>query len=142
MREREGISLRPSRRDIAIAWFVLAGDADAHDWYTGKKDPVIQYDCCGGKDCRPIDSRDVRETKDGYFVRLPRPSYLNEPQETEWFIPRERVQEAPDDRYHLCERLMTFYRTITPHMKFEVYHRFNWTCFFAPKGTSSIEHVR
>jgi hypothetical protein len=31
-------------------------------------------------------------SKDGYFVRPPRPFYLNEPQEAEWFIPRTRVQ--------------------------------------------------
>lgn len=137
-----GDVIRRPRRRIALAWLVLAGNADAHDWYTGKTDPVLQYDCCGNKDCHPIDSRDVRETKDGYYVRLPRPSYLNESQEPEWFIPSERVQASADDRYHLCERLMTFYRTIIPHMKFEAYQRFRWTCFFAPKGTSSIEQRR
>ncbi|MBZ9920211.1 hypothetical protein LB517_12070 [Mesorhizobium sp. BR1-1-12] len=122
---------------IALAWLVLPGDADAHGWYTGKTDPVLHYDCCGNKDCRPIDSNDVRTTKDGYFVRL-HPTYLNEPQEAEWFIPRERVQAAPDDRYHICERLVTFYRTIIPHMKFDSYQRYRWTCFFAPMGTGSI----
>ncbi|PAQ01475.1 hypothetical protein CIT25_15615 [Mesorhizobium mediterraneum] len=123
---------------IALAWLVLPGDADAHDWYTGKTDPVLYYDCCGNKDCHPIDSNDVRMTKDGYFVRLPRPAYLNETQEAELFIPRERVQTSPDDRYHICERLMTFYRTIIPRLEFEAYRRFRWTCFFAPRGTSSI----
>ncbi|TIS49863.1 hypothetical protein [Mesorhizobium sp.] len=123
---------------IALISLVLASDANAHDWYTGKTDPVLHYDCCGNKDCHPIDSSNVRMTKDGYFVRMPRPTYLNEPQEAEWFIPRDRVQPAPDDRYHICERLMKFYRTITPHMKFEAYQRFRWTCFFAPPGTSSI----
>jgi hypothetical protein len=42
---------------------------------------------------------------------------MNEPQEPEWFIPRERAQASLDDRYHLCERLMTFYRTIIPRTK-------------------------
>ncbi|RWA70944.1 hypothetical protein [Mesorhizobium sp.] len=126
----------------AVMWLVLAGEANAHDWYTGKTDPVLHYDCCGNKDCHPIDPSYVRMTKDGYFVSMPRPTYLNEPQEAEWFIPRERVQAAPDDRYHICERLMTFYRTITPHMKFEAYQRFRWTCFFAPPGTSSIAASR
>ncbi|CDX21712.1 hypothetical protein MPLB_210014 [Mesorhizobium sp. ORS 3324] len=77
-------------------------------------------------------------TKEGYFVRLHRPFYLNDPQQGEWFIPRERVQTSPDDRYHICERLVTFYRSTTPHMKYQTYHRFRWTCFFAPPGTSSI----
>lgn len=123
---------------IALAWLMLPGDAEAHDWYTGKTDPVLQYDCCGNKDCHPIDSNDVRMTKDGYFVRL-HPAYLNEPQGAEWFIPRERVQTAPDDRYHICERLMTFSRTIIPRTKFAVYQRYRWTCFFAPQSTGSIQ---
>ncbi|TIV75047.1 MAG: hypothetical protein E5V79_01965, partial [Mesorhizobium sp.] len=93
----------------ALMWLVLASDANAHDWYTGKTDPVLHYDCCGNKDCHPIDSSNVRMTKEGYFVRMQRPTYLNEPQEAEWFIPRDRVQPAPDDRYHICERLMTLY---------------------------------
>lgn len=122
----------------ALIWLALANSANAHDWYTGKTDPVLHYDCCGNKDCHPIDPDDVRETKDGYLVRPPRPAYMNEPQEAERFIPRERVQAAPDDSYHICERLMTLYRTIIPHMKFEAYQRFRWTCFFAPRGTSSI----
>ncbi|WP_189553306.1 hypothetical protein [Mesorhizobium sp. M8A.F.Ca.ET.021.01.1.1] len=126
------------RRWIALALLVLAADADAHDIYTGKKDPVMQADCCGNKDCHPIDANQVRETKDGYYVRSSHPAYMNESQEPEWFIPRSRVQASPDDRYHLCEHLMTFFRTIIPHTKFEAYERYNWRCFFAPKGTSSI----
>lgn len=97
-----------SQRHIALVWLILAGDAEAHDWYTGKTDPVLHYNCCGNKDCHPIDSSDVRATKDGYYIRLTRPTYMNEPQGREWFIPRERVQATPDDRYHICERLMTF----------------------------------
>lgn len=125
-------------KHAAWVWLAFSGEADAHDWYTGKTDPVVGYKCCGDKDCHPIDPGDVRATKDGYYIRVPRPSYMNEPQEAEWFIPRERVQAAPDDRYHICERLMTFYRTILPHLKFEAYHRFRWTCFFVPMGTGSI----
>jgi hypothetical protein len=30
---------RPQRY-FAFAWIVLADNADAHDWYTGKTDPV------------------------------------------------------------------------------------------------------
>ena len=130
--------MRLPRGRIALAWLVLAGNADAHDIYTGKKDPVMQSDCCGNKDCHPIDANQVRETKDGYYVKLSRPAYMNEPQDLEWFIPRERVQASPDDRYRLCERLMPFYRTILPHMNFEAEQRYKWRCFFAPKGTSSI----
>ncbi|RAZ78432.1 hypothetical protein DPM35_07635 [Mesorhizobium atlanticum] len=124
-----------SKRYFALASLALLGNAEAHEWYTGKTDPVLHYNCCGGKDCHPIDPDYVRMSKDGYFVRPPRPFYLNEPQ---WFIPRTRVQTSPDDQYHICERLMTFYRSPAPHMSFETYHRFRWTCFFAPRGTGSI----
>lgn len=130
------------QNQVSLTWLALAGNADAHEWYTGKEDPVLHYDCCGNKDCHPLDPRDVRETKDGYYVRLHRPASMNEPQEPEWFIPRQRVQASLDDHYHLCERLMTFYRTVIPHLKFEAYQRFRWSCFFAPKGTSSIKQAR
>lgn len=126
------------KRPIALIWLALASSANAHDWYTAKTDPVLHYACCGNKDCHPIDPNDVRATKDGYYVRLSRPTHMNDLQQAEWFIPRERVQAAPDDRYHICERLVTLYRTIIPHMKFETYQRVRWTCFFAPRGTSSI----
>lgn len=129
--------MRQVLRQIASASIVLPGNADAHDWYTGTTDSVLHYDCCGNKDCHPIDSSNVRMAKEGYFVRL-HPAFLNESTEAEWFIPRERVQPSPDDRYHICERLMTFYRTIIPHMKFKAYQRYQWMCFFAPVGTGSI----
>lgn len=127
---------------LAFAWIVLPGDAEAHDWYEGKSDPVLHYDCCGIADCRPVKSDDVRMTKDGYFVRTPRPGFLNQPHEAEWFIPRDRVQAAPDDQYHICERLMPHHRTIVPHLKYETYHRMTLTCFFAPMGTGSIKSTK
>lgn len=130
--------MRHSQRHFGLVLLFLAGNAEAHDWYTGKFDPVLHHVCCGNKDCHPIDSGDVRVTKDGYYVRPPGSAYLNGYQEAEWFIPRERVQSSPDDSYHMCERLMTFHRTVIPHTQFETYQRYTWTCFFAPKGTSSI----
>lgn len=126
----------------ALIWLALVGDAAAHDWYKGKTDPVRNYQCCGNEDCHPIDSSAVRSTKDGYYVRLPRHWYMHYAQEAEWFIPKERVQSAPDERYHICERLMTSYRTIIPRLKFEAYHRYQWRCFFAPMSTGSIARTR
>lgn len=98
-----------------------------------------RYACCGSEDCRPVDPDDVRMTEAGYFVMTPRPAYLSEPQQAEWFIPRERAQTSPDDRYHICERLMPFSRTIIPHLKYEKYQKFMATCFFVPMGTGSIQ---
>lgn len=130
--------MKQSRRHIALIWLALTGDAEAHDWYTDKTDPVLHYKCCGQNDCHPVDPNEVRSTREGYYVKLYRPSYLNDPPGEEWFIPWERVQSAPDDRYHICESLFPVYRTIAPNTNFETRYRFRWTCFFAPMNTSSI----
>lgn len=36
-----------SKRYLALAWLALLGNAEAHEWYSGKTDPVLHYDCCG-----------------------------------------------------------------------------------------------
>lgn len=115
---------------IAFVWVILAGNANAHDWYAGKTDPVLHFRCCGNRDCHPIESSDVRPTKDGYYVKQPEPSSRNDPPTGEWFIPRDRVQAAPDERYHICESLFPTFRVGRYKMR--------WTCFFAPLGTGSI----
>ena len=118
---------RPQRR-IALICLVLAGDANAHSWYSGKTDPVLHLKCCGDHDCHPIASSDVRATPDGYYVKQPKPYSRNDPPTGEWFVPRDRVQAAPDDQYHICEMLYPTYR--------EGHNRMRWMCFFAPRGIS------
>ena len=72
---------------------MLAGTpAQAHDWYTGKQDPYTHSDCCGEKDCHPIETAKVRRLPNGDYVYLP----------YRWTIPRYRVQRSADDRYHIC----------------------------------------
>lgn len=34
-----------------IGWQVLVLNAQAHDWYSFKRDPVHGWSCCGGNDC-------------------------------------------------------------------------------------------
>jgi hypothetical protein len=103
-------------------------DATAHDWCTGTTDPVLHSKCCGDRDCHPIGSDKVRETPDGYYVRQPEPISRNDPPTGEWFIPKNRVQAAPDDHYHICEMLFPAVRIGRVRMR--------WMCFFAPRGTS------
>jgi hypothetical protein len=51
---------------IAAALSMLCTSAaSAHDWYTGLVDPVTGYSCCGGQDCRPVPSTDIRLSRNG-----------------------------------------------------------------------------
>jgi hypothetical protein len=117
---------------IALICSVWAGDAYAHSWYSGKTDPVLHLECCGGHDCHPVTSSDVRSAPEGYYVRQPQPYSRNDPPTGEWFVPRDRVQSAPDDNYHICENLYPTYRVGKLRMR--------WTCFFAPRTTASISN--
>src|SRR5580765_1616098 len=99
-----------SQRYLASALLLLGGDANAHSWYSGKTDPVLHLNCCSERDCHPIASRDVRSTRQGYYVKQPQPYARNDPPTGEWFIPWDRVQVAPDDRYHICETLYPTFR--------------------------------
>ena len=50
---------------------MLAGTpAQAHDWYTGKQDPYTHSDCCGEKDCHPIETayRVQQSADDRYHI--------------------------------------------------------------------------
>lgn len=117
---------------IASISVVLAGNANAHSWYSGKTDPVLHLECCGGHDCHPVTSSDVRSAPEGYYVRQPQPYSRNVPPTGEWFVPRDRVQSSPDDNYHICENLYPTYRVGQLRMR--------WTCFFAPRTTASISN--
>ncbi|TIV61851.1 hypothetical protein [Mesorhizobium sp.] len=123
---------------VSLLWLAPVGQSDVHGWYTDKTDPVLHYKCCGNEDCHPIDPDDVRPARDGgYFVKQPQPFYRNDPPTGEWYIPKDRVQTAPDDRYHICEPLVPTNRVGRLKRR--------WTCFFAPMGTSSAtrtEHAQ
>ena len=107
------------RRTLIL--ITLAGTpAQAHDWYTGKQDPYTHSDCCGGKDCHPIETADVRKLANGDYAYLP----------YHWTIPRYRVQQSADDRYHICVKVKELELKGRPEMWR------NWVCFFAPPHTS------
>lgn len=100
---------------LAVVFIVGATGADTHDWYEDKIDPVMKIRCCDGIDCRAIPRSSVRPGSNGSYTYLPH--NLN--------IPRERVQDSPDDQFHICEGTYV----ITNH----VYLR----CFFAPRNKVS-----
>ena len=120
--------MKRARGRIALVCLVLAGDASAHSWYSGRTDPLLHLKCCSDHDCHPVASSDVRSTPEGFYVRQPQPYSRNDPPTGEWFVPRDRVQSAPDDEYHICENLYPTFR--------EGRYRMRWMCFFAPRGTS------
>jgi hypothetical protein len=116
----------------ALICLVLIGDANAHGWYTGKTDPVMQWKCCGNRDCRPLDEGDVRPAPGGgFFVRQPEPYSRNDPPTGEWFIPKDRVQASEDNHFHICETLFPTRRIGRLTMR--------WMCFFAPMNATAIE---
>ena len=73
--------------------------AEAHEWYTGKTNPVTGLDCCDIDDCRPVDNDEiVFEVKDG--VRGYR--WLNAPKYENGWIPENQVLISHDDKPHVC----------------------------------------
>ena len=113
-------------RSAAMALvFMLAGNAHAHDWYTDKENPVTHRSCCGGDDCRRIESKLVMRRPNGDYVVNGRRL---------WQIPRNQVQSSPDGNYHMCETLLhEFDEDVGEHFVFA------WTCFFAPSGVAMAE---
>ncbi|BCH23960.1 hypothetical protein MesoLjLc_36290 [Mesorhizobium sp. L-8-10] len=101
-------------RLLAILLALPICPAAAHDWYTGKVDPVTRIGCCGDMDCRAIEDGDVRELADGSYVYLPR----------YWRVPAARVQSSPDFRFHICESALFNENASTLEWR--------WVCFFAP----------
>ncbi|WP_457153404.1 hypothetical protein [Mesorhizobium sp. P5_C1] len=105
------------RRFIVTAVCIAAATvASAHDWYENKFDPQTKFKCCGGSDCRAIPRSSVRMRGDGGYIYLPH----------NFIIPRDRVQESPDDQYHICEN--TYVVTNQLYLR----------CFFAPRVKISL----
>lgn len=90
-----------------VAWIMSAAAADAHSWYTDRRDPVYgTTTCCGGQDCAPLPEGAVHITKDGLRVTLTLMQAMTiNPTRIEPFdelIPFERVQTSEDGRPHIC----------------------------------------
>lgn len=82
--------------------------AFAHEWYSGKRDPIFnQTTCCGGSDCGPLPAHAMSYTPDGDLrvtLSLEEARKIN-PWRFEPFdeiIPFERIQTAEDGQPHIC----------------------------------------
>lgn len=87
---------------------VLASRAEAHSWYSQKKDPVTQLGCCGGSDCNTliIEPGVISAEVDGYRIRLTveQAARINPGRHAplDVLIPWKRVQPSEDGNWHIC----------------------------------------
>lgn len=56
----------------ALAALAACAPASAHDWFTKYRDPVFNWGCCGGHDCKPfvVNKRNVTAEPTGFRIRL------------------------------------------------------------------------
>jgi hypothetical protein len=92
-----------------IVFFVLATTiARAHEWYSGKRDPIFnQTTCCGGSDCGPLPAHAISQVNGDLRVTLSLEEARRiNPRRQEPFdeiIPFERIQwDAEDGSPHIC----------------------------------------
>ena len=88
---------RPASRSAIFirAFMVLASTAmivpaEAHDWYSGIRNPTTGVGCCGGHDCTPIDVGRVIETRDEFIV------------DGKWHFDKDEAMPAQDGQFHAC----------------------------------------
>jgi hypothetical protein len=81
---------------VADVVMVCISPAYAHDWYTGLVDPVTGYSCCGGHDCRPVPSEDIRLSKNGDLELFLDGAWR--------FVNPQKILKisSPDSRVHAC----------------------------------------
>jgi hypothetical protein len=75
---------------LALGCIALLGPAEAHDWYSGIRNPTTGVGCCGGNDCTPIDVARVVETRDEFIV------------DGVWHFNKDEAMPAQDGQYHAC----------------------------------------
>jgi hypothetical protein len=93
---------------IAIISLAAVCPANAHSWYTQKKDPVTNLGCCGGTDCATllIEPGVISAEVNGYRVVLTveQAQRINPARRdgVNILIPWERVKPSEDGNWHLC----------------------------------------
>jgi hypothetical protein len=110
--------------------FLASVEADAHGWYSDRKDPVFGNPCCGGTDCGllTVNSNVLTAEPGGYRIRLSLAEtrrinpYSAAPIDA--LVPWDRIQRSEDGNFHIC--LMTYDRA---HERGGVY------CLFAPPNS-------
>jgi hypothetical protein len=93
---------------IAALLIALPSTAQAHSWYSGKRDPIFNTTtCCGSSDCRELPSHAMSITASGDLrvtLTLEEARRIN-PARTEPFdavIPFDRIQPSEDGSPHIC----------------------------------------
>jgi hypothetical protein len=56
---------------IALSCITLFSPAEAHDWYSGIRNPTTGVGCCGGNDCFKVRLEWLSEDADNYIVTFP-----------------------------------------------------------------------
>jgi hypothetical protein len=108
----------------------LSLTADAHSWYSEKRDPIFsQTTCCGGTDCAPLPAHAITITPDGNLritLTVEEARRIN-PIRRYGFdkvINFDRIQNSEDGRAHIC---------LQPHDAIED-PREGYYCIFLPLG--------
>ena len=103
--------MRPAIRAVAAALgaaFLLAAPASAHEWFTGYRDPIFKWECCGGHDCGviPLPQKSVTAVRNGYHVRLTTEQARDLNPGTDLpidgVVTWDRVIESPTGEYATC----------------------------------------
>jgi hypothetical protein len=87
---------------------VLIVRAEAHEWYSMRRDPVTGQSCCGGNDCSrwKIRAGSIKAEKEGFRVVLTLEEtfainpYSQAPIDA--VVRYDRVQASEDGDWHLC----------------------------------------
>lgn len=92
---------------VVIGYVGLAASADAHEWYSKRRDPIFNgTSCCGGTDCAPLPAHAVTVTPQGLRVTLTaeEANRINPLRHTPFdkVIAFDRIQVSEDGRPHIC----------------------------------------
>lgn len=73
---------------ILAAWLYLVVTGRAHD--APMADWAYPYQCCGGKDCGPIDQKRIVNLDDGYLI------------DSKFYVKHKDAWGSQDGRFHGC----------------------------------------
>jgi hypothetical protein len=83
---------------VLLAWLGVtpSGRVEAHDWYSGLRQPGTGRPCCGGYDCQALRPQQIRYVEDGRMQFL----LDDEWRDVDPAVILERP--SPDGRVHAC----------------------------------------
>lgn len=82
---------------LAITW----GEARAHSWFEGIKDPVLNIECCDNRDCVEITDTDVMQIAGGYVYK-PLDDGSGSSPTNPGFVPDNRILPSQSYGYAVC----------------------------------------